>query len=84
MPLLRDPDALVLYALVALYLFLPEAVRSQVVDRLDDKLPLTLLALAGGGRFGLRLGGVFGYGRSVKAPDTVVTPDADAAVGAIL
>ena len=52
--LLKDADALLLYALVAAYVLIPEDWKNRVIERLDDPFAITLLGVAGGGRFLVR------------------------------
>lgn len=52
--LLRDPDAIAALVAVLAYVLLPEALRGQIVARLDDPLPALLLTVALGGRYAVR------------------------------
>lgn len=75
--LLSDPEALILYALLAAYLFIPEAWRVQAVDRIDDPLAMTLISIATGGRFLLRA--TSGYSKGTVAAAVAPQMAADAA-----
>lgn len=52
--LLRDPDAILILLVVLAYLLVPEVLRAQITDRMDDPLVITLLGILSGGRYLLR------------------------------
>lgn len=61
--LYKDVDALILYALVFVYVLVPDSIRNQAVDRLDDPVAIALLAAAGAGRFAVRVAATNANGR---------------------
>lgn len=50
----RDAEALILYAAALCYLLIPQVWATQIDNRMDDPVFITLLGIATGGRFAIR------------------------------